>query len=368
MARRGENIYKRKDNRWEGRYIKEYDRKGKAHFGYVYAHTYREVKEKLAAAKQAPANVPLPNRQDLRSFCEEWLLLSRNRVKESTYVKYHNTVQHHIIPMLGDYLPQELTTVTVEAFSNGLLTEGLAPKTVRDILTVLRQVLRHCRRQLGSGLAEIEVVYPKDPRKEMRVLSREEQTAFVRYLLEDMDCVKFGVLLALLTGLRIGEICALQWGDISLEERAICVRSTMQRLQTLDREADARTYVMIGEAKSETSRRLIPLTAYAVSLCRRMQAGDADAYVLTGSSGRYMEPRALQYRLKQYTAACSLTGVHFHVLRHTFATRCVEVGFEIKSLSEILGHASAKITLDRYVHSSMDWKRANMDKLAAVGF
>lgn len=93
----------------------------------------------------------------------------------------------------------------------------------------------------------------------------------------------------------------------------------------------------------------------------------ANKYVLTGDPVHYLEPRALQYRLSKYTEACNLQGVHFHVFRHTFATRCVEVGFEIKSLSEILGHSSAKVTLDRYVHSSMELKRANMDKLAAVG-
>lgn len=80
-----------------------------------------------------------------------------------------------------------------------------------------------------------------------------------------------------------------------------------------------------------------------------------------------MEPRTLQYRLAKYTKECGLEGVHFHTLRHTFATRCVEVGFEIKSLSEILGHATTTITLDRYVHSSIELKRNNMSKLAAIG-
>ena len=100
MARRGENIYKRKDNRWEGRYIKGYDYKGKAQFGYVYAKTYREVREKLTAAKQTSFNKPTPNRKDFSYFCDEWLILSRNRVKESTYVKYHNTVNRHLKPDL----------------------------------------------------------------------------------------------------------------------------------------------------------------------------------------------------------------------------------------------------------------------------
>ena len=367
MARRGENIYKRKDNRWEGRYIKGYNSTGKAQFGYVYAKTYRDVREKLTAAKQAGASKPMTGGKDFSFFCDEWLLLSRNRVKASTYVKYSNTVSRHLKPGLGSYLPQNLDTVAVEGFSNRLLMDGLSAKTVRDILAVLKAVLKHCRRQLGPGFPDIEVVYPKERRQEMRVLSLEEQQRFVHYLMSDMDQAKFGTLLALLTGMRIGEVCALKWKNISVTDRVIHISSTMQRLQTLDKTADTKTKVTVGEAKSHTSQRVIPLNGSALELCRKMLVFNEEAYVLTGDPVRYLEPRALQYRLAKYTDACGLKGVHFHTLRHTFATRCVEVGFDIKSLSEILGHASAKVTLDRYVHSSLDLKRANMDKLAAVG-
>ena len=367
MARRGENIYKEKDNRWEGRYIKGYDYKGKAQFGYVYAKTYREVREKLTAAKQTSFNKPTPNRKDFSYFCDEWLILSRNRVKESTYVKYHNTVNRHLKPVLGCYLPQNLNTILIEEFSNALLMDGLSPKTVRDILVVLKAVLKHCRRQIGTNFPDIEVIYPKEHKKDMRVLNLEEQQRLVTYLLTDMDEAKFGVLLALLTGMRIGEVCALKWEDISVDERVIHISSTMQRLQTLDRSSDTKTKVTVGEAKSHTSNRIIPLNDSTAALCKKMQVFNGNAYVLTGDPIHFLEPRVVQYRLAKYTDACNLKDVHFHALRHTFATRCVEVGFEIKSLSEILGHASAKVTLDRYVHSSLDLKRANMDKLVAVG-
>lgn len=367
MSRRGENIYKRKDNRWEGRYIKGHDSKGKIQFGYVYAKTYREVKEKLTFIKQNPNNKIKTNKKNFGYFCDEWLILSRSRVKESTFVKYHNTVNRHLKPALGEYLPQALNTVLIEEFSHELLLEGLAPKTVRDILTVLSGVLKYCRRQLGVNFPAIDVVYPKEHKKEMRVLTLEEQTRFAEYLLSDMDEAKFGVLLALLTGLRIGEVCALKWKDISVNEKIIHISATMQRLQTLDEYSSVKTKITVGEAKSQTSNRIIPLTEYAASLCKRMRVSDEEAYVLTGTASHYLEPRLLQYRLAKYTEACNLKGVHFHVLRHTFATRCVEVGFEIKSLSEILGHASSKITLDRYVHSSLELKRINMEKLAAVG-
>ena len=141
----------------------------------------------------------------------------------------------------------------------------------------------------------------------------------------------------------------------------------MQRLQNLDAGSGCRTRIIIGDAKSHTSNRVIPLNELATAICGQMRVDNANAYVMTGDPLRFMEPRTAQTRLAKYAAACDLKDMHFHALRHTFATRCVEVGFEIKSLSEILGHASAKITLDRYVHPSMELKRLNMDKLTAIG-
>ena len=179
-----------------------------------------------------------------------------------------------------------------------------------------------------------------------------------------MDACKFGILLALFTGMRIGELCALRWDNISMRGQTIKIASTMQRLK--DMEEGRGTKIVIGSPKSDTSIRTIPMTDYAAELCGRMRPGSSTAFVLTGTSD-YMEPRTLQYRLEKYTKECGLEGVHFHTLRHTFATRCVEVGFEIKSLSEVLGHATTSVTLDRYVHSSIELKRSNMNKLSAVG-
>lgn len=254
-----------------------------------------------------------------------------------------------------------------EQFANELLfEEELAPKTVKDILVVVRSILDYTAKRFPGTFPTLNINYPKESKKEMRVLSREEQTRFSRFLLDDMDSCKFGVLLALLTGIRIGELCALRWENISLKDNTIKICSTMQRLKDMNPDQESKTKIVIGSPKSDTSTRTIPISETAAELCRKMNPQSPAAFVLTGTS-HYMEPRTLQYRMERYTEICGLDGVHFHTLRHTFATRCVEVGFEIKSLSEILGHANTTITLDRYVHSSMELKRDNMNKLAAVG-
>lgn len=378
MGKKGTNIYKRKDGRWEGRYIKGYDISGKTVYGYVYGRSYKEAREKQLLAHNDFLRCKSPDNQNKKrfsSYSEEWLVLKRNRVKKSTYIKYFSIITNHIRPQLGNFFPCQLNTVILEEFATHLLSgglshkqEGLSPKTVRDILTVLHSILKYIKKQPESGLCEIEIIYPREQKKEIRVLSMDEQYRFTQYLMQNMDQCKFGILLALLTGMRIGEICALRWRNISVEDRMIKIEATMQRLQTLEPLSDNKTEVVISEPKSETSKRMIPLTEQATKLCRKMKAASPSAFVLTGLCGEYMEPRVLQYRLKKYMTECGISGATFHSLRHTFATRCVEADFELKSLSEILGHASVQITLDRYVHSSIELKRENMRKLEAIGF
>ena len=142
----------------------------------------------------------------------------------------------------------------------------------------------------------------------------------------------------------------------------------MQRIKNIDEGKTASTKIIISDPKSDSSMRLIPLTDYTVELCKMLGRQSPTAFVLSGSSDWYIEPRVLQYRLAHFTKECGLEGVHYHTLRHSFATRCVEVDFEIKSLSEILGHSSPRITLERYVHTSMELKRNNMNKLASIGY
>ncbi len=370
MARKGENIFKRKDGRWEARYVKGRERSGKIRYGFCYGKTYREAKEKVTKAKldmknQAPLHTSR-DRMPFSSFCDEWLALRRCEIRESTYVKYSMILEKYVKPRLGKYIPPALDTKKIEEFKWELLdVDGLAPKTVKDILLVLRAVLNHTAKQF-PGLFQIpEFHYPKIERKEMRVLSPDEQQRLTTYLLSEIDDCRFGILLALLTGMRLGELCALRWGNVSVQERTIRICETMQRLKNTDQKSAAKTRLWVGNPKSDTSCRVIPLSDSVAELCGKMEKKDPAAYLLTGTK-ESMEPRTLQYRLEKYARECGIAEIHFHTLRHSFATRCMETGFDLKSLSEILGHANTSITLDRYVHSSLELKRANMNKLPTL--
>lgn len=368
--RKGENIFKRKDGRWEARYIKGHEISGKVRYGFCYGRTYREAKDKVGKCKAAVLNGTMKDHAPVRNrfgyFCEEWLRNGKNRWKESTYIKYETMLQCHIRPKLGGCYPSGITSETITAFSEELRQEGLSPKTIRDILVVLRSILKYTARYFPGDFPSVDIVYPQNPRKEMRVLTLEEQKRLVSCLLKDMDPCRFGILLAVFTGMRIGELCALRWENINLKDKTIRINATMQRLKNQDPDNPAKTKITITLPKSEMSVRTIPMTDEIAGLCRKMWCQDGKAFILTGNP-QYMEPRTLQNRLKKITRECGLENVHFHTLRHTFATRCVEVGFEIKSLSEILGHANTAITLERYVHSSLEMKRSNMNKLKAIG-
>lgn len=305
-----------------------------------------------------------------QSITNEWLLSIQPRIKESTNIKYHNLLATYILPTLGKSNISNLTTACIEAYCNELLlnggknNEGLSPKTVSDILSMLRNILRFSENKGITSHCNVTSIIVKQQPKEMRVFSTLEQKRLCDYIHKNPTLQNLGILLCLFTGLRVGEICALQWSDISIEEKTIHVHQTMQRIQTSN-DSNTKTKVIITTPKSACSRRIIPLPEN-ISLLISKLVQSPECYFLTGKSSCFIEPRSLQYHFKKTLEECSLEHANFHALRHTFATRCVEVGFDVKTLSEILGHASVNITMNRYVHPSMELKRKNMNLLCTL--
>lgn len=299
-------------------------------------------------------------------YCDDWIAFQRHHVKESTIAKYIRDIEKYHKPFFGCYKPELITINMIADFTHQLsVINMLSPKTTKDLLVVLKSIFKFISYYFNIDLVEISI--PKIHTKSIKVLSGEEQIRFVNYLYSEIDLYKFAVLLALMTGLRIGEICALRCGDISLQNKTVTVSKTIQRIKNLSGNG-AKTKIVFTEPKSDSSDRIVPLTDSAFKLCKnQINTNEPDAFLLTGSKEKYIEPRTLQNKIKQYGTACGIDDLHFHILRHTFATRCVEVGFEIKSLSEILGHSNPQFTMERYVHSSIEFKRQNMKKLESIG-
>lgn len=377
MPRKGENIYKRKDGRWEGRYIKSRTRTGKATYAYVYAKTYRDVKAKLtdriSLKNETAALVSAESNSEVGLFeaiAAEWFESIKTQVKESTGNKYWNLLNSYILPDFGKKLLLEITYDYIYDQCNKLLKtggkkgNGLSAKTVSDILSLIRNILQFAVQKGMMISCDPHSIHVKRKTKEMRVLSRNEQEKLCQYLYSDLDTCNIGILLCLFTGLRIGEVCALRWEDISFSEKTIHVHQTLQRIQ--DRTGgSSKTRIVVTAPKSACSIRTIPLPDDLIELLASYKSSSS-GYFLTNSEQKHIEPRTMQNHFKKALQKSEIDPANYHSLRHTFATRCIELGFDVKSLSEILGHASVNITMNQYVHPSMELKKENMQRLSSL--
>lgn len=372
MARRGLNIYKRKDGRWEARYIKSRDTQGKPRYGYLYATTYHEVRSNLQRVIQVVNNVGCEkvSATDCKFVDASvvWLENSSSSLKESTYIRYRILLNCYLMPSFQQFQMSEITRERVCTFCKELEKHGkkdgtgLSHKTISDVLSVLRRILHYAQDQNISIDVTVFNVRVKQNPKTLEILSLSEQTALQEYLMNQLDALNLGILICLYTGIRIGELCALTWERISFSDKTICICQTMQRIQKRTLE-NKKTHIIIDAPKSSSANRVIPIPNTLLKILSQYSL-KKNGYFLSGSSLEVVEPRRIQYRFHKILKECGIDRKNFHVLRHTFATRCVEANIDIKTLSEILGHSSVSITMNRYVHPSLSLKRDSMEKLA----
>lgn len=366
MSKRGENIYKRADGRWEGRYAKGRRSDGKLIYGYVYARKYSDCKEKLEQAKARCRYVPEAVKKcgtgKTGDFLWYWLTcIVKLHVKASTFSNYAAIVEKWLLPFFGEQKLHKVGREEVQCFISCLPEHQLSPGTVRNIYNVLQAVMKKAKEYGYLPVNPCEgICLPRPEKKEARLLTLPEQKRLEQAAKGDKN--GFAILLASYTGLRVGEICGLAWEDVDLEHGVLRVSKTVRRIQCHGPEAGTRTVLMTGSAKSSCSARTIPLPSCIRKLFQEHLKASTGHYVFE-YQGHPLEPRTLQYRFQALLKKTGLPSINFHALRHTFATRCMELCFDIKTLSEILGHASAKLTLDRYGHSQMEHKRLVMGTL-----
>ena len=237
---------------------------------------------------------------------DKWLESSQIRLKESSYVKYHNLVERHIKPSLGRHPISEINNTVLNKYVAEKLkrvistSKGLSEKTVKDILTIIKAALRFAKAESLLADVNINVILPKEKPKDMRVLSIDEQAALEKFLCSDMDESMLGIFLCLYTGLRVGEVCALMWSDICFEEGVMTVSRTMQRVQTIDANSPTKTKIIVTDPKSNFSIRTIPLPDCLLDRLKQYCPDNLHTYLLTGEAERFIEPRTYQYRFKSY--------------------------------------------------------------------
>lgn len=369
MPKHGSNIRKRKDGRWEGRY-KDLQGENPGKYKSVYGKTCREVTEKLEIIT-AQKNQPLLEKkmigppekpgQNFGGMAGRWLDNIRETRKYSTYVKYRNVYERHIKNTIGSagILDISYNLIKEEIFLKDSETK-YSQNLMNSIIAIINQILKYASENDNYPSVQLTNKFAKTKGKKVEIISHKEQVSLIRYLYKETDASKAGILLCISTGLRLGEICSLKWEDVDFEQRIIRVCRTVQRVATDGN--GSRTVLMVTEPKSVFSVREIPISAGIVQLLNKIRHDEE--YIVGGS--KPLEPRTYQNRFKRYLKETDVKNYNFHALRHTFATNCIDNDMDVKSLSEILGHASVQITLNRYVHPTMDTKRRQLAVLDSV--
>lgn len=290
-----------------------------------------------------------------------WKEEKRQFVKKSTFAAYSLIVETHLQPAFGN-----LTAVTendVQDFVLHKLNGGLSQKTIKDMLIVLRMILKFGAKKNYCVYAPIDVIFPTDrERQELEVLSIANQKKIMRFVEDNFTFRNLGIFICLSTGIRIGEICALTWDDIDIENGVIHIRKTIQRIYVKEN-GIKKTELLIDTPKTATSMRDIPMIKDLYEILKPLKKVVNNDYFVLTNEATPTEPRTYRNYYKKLLDKLGIPPIKFHGLRHSFATRCIESKCDYKTVSVILGHSNISTTLNLYVHPNYEQKKKCIDKM-----
>ncbi len=369
MAKHGENIYLRKDGRYEGRYIIGKKDNGKTAFGYIYDKKYSVVKRRLSIVKGEYAKgekTPVILFRDgaVSSWLRYWLeFYASPYIKQSTLENYRRILDNHVIPFIGDKKLREVDKETLANLYEEIQRKGGSVGTAQNACKRLRCALLIAQEEnLIGTVPGLPFRKPPAPVKAPRCLTEREQSQLEKQL-SFANPKDIAIFLGLYTGARIGECCALKWEDINFKEHEISISHTCQRISIND--GSTKTALLYTPPKTDNAVRIIPMTITLEKALLHMykERKPRPSCFVFGTEHDPLDPRVLQYHMVRLKNRAQIKEIHFHTLRHTFATRCLEMQIDVKTLSELLGHSSAKITLDWYCHSSRSRKKKLIQKI-----
>ena len=282
-----------------------------------------------------------------------WLADKQQYVKMSTYCAYSLLLSNHLKPVFAK--EQDVTEELVQAFVLGKLQQGLSRNSVKDMLMVLKMVLKYAAKHGYMPWRQIDINFPTERRQnEVKTLSRADQRRLMDHIQANFSFMNLGIYICLSAGLRIGELCALTWDDLDTDAGVVRISRTLQRIYMKDKGC---TEVIIGTPKSKNSVREIPLAKELQRFIKPLKkVVNGSFYVLTNSSSP-TEPRSYRNHYRRLMQQLDLPLLKFHGLRHSFATRCIESKCDYKTVSVLLGHSSISTTLNLYVHPNLDQKK-----------
>lgn len=352
MSKYGNNIYKRKDGRWEGRYIVGY-KNNRSIYKSVYAKNIDELKEKM----QCILTCDIEKSTTLNELIYSWLCYGKIKNKKSTYDKYSYIMEKHIKNGIGEIRLKNLTSVQVNQFLNDKF-KNYSASYVKTMAIIIKSAIDYGHKEQLAELPNIQVNMPFSPKKEVNILGLDEQRQLESYIKNNQSLTALGIMLSLYAGLRIGEVCALRWNNIDFKNRIITVDSTIVRIKN----ENNKWIYKVGPPKTTYSKRDIPITNNLYQLLTAEFRNNKSPYIISNQES-FLNIRTFEYRYHKLLKDADLYPHNFHTFRHTFATRCIESGVDIKTLSEVLGHSSVSFTLNTYVHPSFQEKCIQLEKL-----
>ena len=306
-----------------------------------------------------------------KDWIYSWLIEKKDYIKESTYANYSNNIFNHIIPNLGDYTLNELNHKIIQDFllelskngkKNG--SGGLSEKTIKDITIIVKGSIKKGINEDKIKHIELTFNYPKENKdKSIYILTKYEQNKLTNYVLNNLTSRNIGILLSLYSGIRIGELCALQWKDIDFKNNKLIISKTIQRIYIKEKDKNI-SKIIITSPKTKNANREIPINKGFIEIFKKIKS-DNEYYILSNNE-KYIEPRTYRKYFNKVLKESKIKPFNFHSLRHTFATNCITLGCDYKTVSELLGHANVNITLNLYVHPRYSQKKKCIDLVSKI--
>ena len=296
-----------------------------------------------------------------KSVVELWQADKQQFVKKSTFAAYSLLIANHLLPAFSE--ANDISEEDVQQFVFKKLKEGLSQKSVKDILIVLKMILRYGAKHNLMEHRQIDIRFPTErERQEVEVLSKTNQRKIMEFVKSNFTFQNLGIYICLSAGLRIGEVCALTWNDIDAEQGVIYVNKTIQRIYLVG-EIEKRTEVIIDTPKSKNSIREIPMTKELLRMIKPLKKVVNSSFFVLTNSAAPTEPRTYRNYYKRLMKQLDIPALKFHGLRHSFATRCIESNCDYKTVSVLLGHSNISTTLNLYVHPNMEQKKRCIEQM-----
>lgn len=290
-----------------------------------------------------------------------WKINKKLYVKKSTYAAYILLLENHVLPVFGQH--QHINEAEVQAFVLKKLDHGLSPKTIKDILIVLKMVLKFGAKNHGITYIPFDIQFPTHHQKaHIEVFSRTHQKKVMHYIQEHFTFRNLGIYICLCSGMRIGEICALTWDDIDVEHGVIHIRRTIQRIYTIE-DGLRKTELILDTPKTQNSLREIPMNRDLLKMLKPLKKIMNPTFFVLTNDAKPTEPRTYRSYYKNLMEALDIPKLKFHGLRHSFATRCIESKCDYKTVSVLLGHSNISTTLNLYVHPNFEQKKKAIDQM-----